>query len=79
LNECNNQGRGYVVIGDRYRYINLEELPKRRKDMGKGLIFWAIILFIIGFLTPISNALTFPLSLLILGIGIARILQKKER
>jgi hypothetical protein len=56
-----------------------KRLPKRRKDMGIGLMLLAIILFIIGFLTPISNALTFPLSLLILGIGIARILQKKER
>jgi NADH:ubiquinone oxidoreductase subunit K len=47
--------------------------------MGIGLMLLAIILFFIGFLTPISNVLTFPLSLLVFVIGIARILQKKER
>jgi hypothetical protein len=52
---------------------------KRRKDMGISLMLLAIVLFFIGYLTPIGNTFTFTLSLLLFVIAILRILQKRER
>jgi hypothetical protein len=40
-------------------------------------IFIAIILFLLGYLTPVSTIYTLPVSLLLLLFGIKRLLKKE--
>ncbi len=43
-----------------------------------GLIIIGIIIFLLGFLTPIGNYITLPISIIVIVYGINRILKRKR-
>lgn len=46
--------------------------------MGKGLIILGVLIFLFGFLTPVNDFITLPISILVLVIGINRLLKRKK-
>lgn len=47
-------------------------------NLAIGLIVFGIIVFLIGFLTPVSNSITLLISIVVFGFGISRLLRRKE-
>lgn len=44
-----------------------------------NLIIFGIIVFVFGILTPVSDAITIPISFIFIGFGIKRLLSNKRK
>lgn len=47
--------------------------------MAISLILLGIIIFLFGILTPVSDAITLPISIVFIGLGIRRLLMHKRK